>query len=290
VGLSEPEDDASGGRLSSGKIGREKNLNVLAMPTRTEEGKKIRGLFVAPDGWNFLSADLSQIELRVMAGASKDARMMSAFVNGEDLHILTTSLIFGMKKESITKQSPQRFVGKLLNFAIMYGISGRALLEQLAANGIYNYNLKDCEKFIAEWFKVYPGVRAYLEYCWAKAEETGEVRDWLGRVRYVPNIRVPKGPTKEAAKREVGNHPIQSGAHEQVKLAEIELVPWMRANRKIARPVLQIHDELLVLAKVGQEKKVAARIVAAMVNGAEKRFGVPVKADASWGKTWAEAK
>jgi uracil-DNA glycosylase family 4 len=278
------------GRLSSGSIGSEDSLNVLAMPTRTEEGKKIRDLFEAPDGWEYLSADLSQIELRVMAGFSRDKRMLRAFQRGEDLHILTTSMIFGIEKEKIDKHSPQRFVGKLLNFAIMYFISARALLEQLNANGIYDYSLKDCEKFIAEWFKMYSGVRAFLEWCWEEAEKTGVVRDWMGRLRWVPNIRLPGGPMKEAAKREVGNHPIQSGAHEQVKLAEIELLPWMQKNREIVRPVLQIHDELLCLAKKGHQKKVAARVVAAMVKGAEKRFGVPVKADSSWGRTWAQAK
>ncbi len=275
------------GRLSSGRMPKgDKTLNVLAMPTRTLEGKRIRKLFVAREGWNILSVDNSQVELRFVAELSRDKRMMQAFRGKEDLHALTTSLIFKIALEKIKKESPQRFIGKTLNFAILFGISAKALLENLYANGIYTYTLRDCEKFIAAWFAAYPGILVFLEKLWKESEESGEVRDWCGRMRYVPNIRLPKGPLKEAAKRETANHPIQSGAHELVKFAEIELIPFMRENRGDVRPILQIHDELLLEVRRERVEEIGEVVRKAMVGKGSKTFKVPFEAGVAWADSW----
>jgi uracil-DNA glycosylase family 4 len=269
------------GRLSSA------DPNILAFPVRTPLGKRVRKLFVARRGWIILSVDQSQIELRVMAHESQDKRMLEAFRNEEDLHDITTMLIFKLKEFEFTEA--QRYTGKTLNFAIMYGITARALLESLHAFGIYDYTLRNCDGIIKEWFKAYPGVRQYLEGLWEEARKTGEVRDMWGRVRYVPNIRLPRGPLYEATKREVGNLPIQAGAHGLVKRAEGRLVGYMRENREEVLPILQIHDELLMEVRRANRGRVE-RKVRRELEADKGMFSVPIKTDAEWGPSWGELK
>lgn len=271
-------------RVVSGRLSSE-DPNILAFPVRTESGKRVRKLFVARKGWVILSVDQSQIELRTMAHESQDERMIEAFWNEEDLHVTTGQ---GLFKEKVIKES-KRYVSKTCNFAIMYGISARALLETLHAYGIYDYNVRDCDRIIWDWFKVYPGVWGYLNRLWKEAEKTGEVRDMWGRVRYVPNIRLPKGPLQEAAKREIGNHPIQAGAHGLVKRAEGRLVGYMRDCREHVLPILQVHDELLVEVKRSQRRQVET-VMREELERDKDRFSVPILTDAESGPSWGEMK
>jgi DNA polymerase-1 len=182
----------------------------MAFPTRTALGAMIRRCFVAAEGYTIVSVDASQIELRTMAHHCRDRRMRGAFENNEDLHALTASIIFRIPLDKVTKV--QRYVAKTLNFAIMYGISAKALLEQMFKADIFDYTLDDCKRFISEWFKIYGSVRIFLESVWKSAEKNGYVRDMWGRIAYVPNLRVGDDQMREAARRLAGNMPIQGGA------------------------------------------------------------------------------
>ena len=265
--------------------------NVLAFPTRTKLGKRIRACFVARDGFILLSCDASQIELRVMADHSRDPRMRRAFENGEDLHALTTTLIFHLALEEVSKWPEKRYVSKTINFAVMYGISARALLEQLYKAGIFDFTLTDCERFIREWFVAYSSVRRYLEALWKQAEVDGFVRDMWGRICYVPNLRVLDGPLREAAQRLAGNMPIQGGAHGLVKRAEIRLLDWIEENglREEVLPWLQIHDELLIEVKEGEVGRMA-RVVEEIMTADQAKVSVPIVANSKWGRSWGELK
>jgi uracil-DNA glycosylase family 4 len=263
--------------------------NVLAFPTRTELGKRIRSCFVARDGHLILSCDASQIELRVMAHHSRDPKMVRAFEAGADLHALTTTLIFRIALEEVAKYPAKRYVAKTINFAVMYGISPQALLEQLYKAGIFDFTLRDCERFIAEWFAAYPSVRRYLKKLWEQAEKDGFVRDMWGRMCYVPNLRVLDGPMREAAQRLAGNMPIQGGAHGLVKRAEIRCGEWIEEEglRDAVQPWLQIHDELLLEVKEERMAEVA-EVVEHMMRADQRMVSVPITANSKAGRSWGK--
>jgi DNA polymerase-1 len=271
------------GRLSSF------DPNVLAFPTRTALGKRIRACFVAEDGYVIISVDLSQIELRTGAHFSQDRTMCQAFRDGRDLHALTGSVIFKCLLDLVSET--QRYVAKTINFATFYGISARALLEQLFKAGIFDYSLKDCERFIADWFGLYSGVRPWQHRLWKKAEADGFVRTMFGRICYVPNLRVNDSQLREAAQRLAGNMPIQGTASDLVKRAEIRLHDHLESTglREQAWPWLQMHDELVLEAK----KRIAdqlARDVERFMLADQDLISVPLKAKAGIGVSWASAK
>ena len=280
-------------RVVSGRLSSHEP-NVLAIPTRTKLGRRIRKVFKAADGYVLLSVDESQVELRVMADHSGDRRMRQAFENDEDLHAITCSIVFKIPLAEVIaekegKHKSKRYLAKVVNFAVMYGISARALLDQLYKEGILDFELEDCQRFIDEWFVVYHTVRRWLEKTWARAEVDGFVRDMWGRMCYVPNLRVLDGPLQEAARRLAGNFPIQSGAHGLVKEAEAMLYRWVKKEgmRKDVRPWLQLHDELLVETRVRIVDEVADVVKGFMLAHQEK-LRVPLKTDAAWGKRWSE--
>lgn len=275
-------DDISTTRVVSGRL----SGRLLTFPKRSELGLRVRGCFVAPRGKAILSVDLSQIELRMMAEMSQDPAMLGAFARGEDLHELTARKLFRVSpRKKVAKTL--RYIAKTLNFAILYGITARALLEQLAVAGIYDYSLRDCERFIQEWFDLFPRVKSYLIHLCRETERTGEVRDWVGRLRYVPNIALPRGPLKEKAERDVGNFPIQAGSRELVKIAEGEMVPWLRGTRGLVDPILDIHDEVLLEVDEDVVEEVGEIVRGYMLAEGRKRFGVPLEAGVTWGKSWA---
>lgn len=278
------------GRLSSF------DPNVLAFPTRTELGKRIRLCFEARPGYVIVSCDASQIELRKMAHLSRDRTMRVSFEEETDLHSLTASIIFkdDIKRYSKPRaplQESRRYVAKTINFAVMYGISAKALLEQLFKADIFDYSLDDCKRFIKEWFDIYGSVRRFLEWIWAEAEKSGFVRDMWGRICYVPNVRVGDDQMREAARRLAGNFPVQSGAHGLVKRAENRLEDWIRdegLEEKVA-PWLQMHDELDLEVEQGMSEEVA-KMVQAMMCADQGRIRVPLKAEYGIGKSWGSAK
>ena len=271
------------GRLSSF------DPNVLAMPTRTTLAKRIRMCFAAEEGYVVISVDLSQIELRMGAHYSRDRTMRQAFIDGRDLHALTGSTIFKVRLEDVSES--QRYVAKTTNFATFYGISPRALLEQLFKAGIFDYTLKDCERFIIGWYALYSGVRPWQNRLWDQAEKDGFVKTMFGRICYVPNLRVLDGQLKEAAQRLAGNMPIQGSASDLVKRSEIRLHDHLEKTglRDVAWPWLQMHDELVLEAR----KDVADELMKdteRFMLADQDLVSVPLKAKAGKGDSWATAK
>jgi DNA polymerase-1 len=262
---------------------------VLAFPTRSELGKRIRQCVVAPEGYVILSADYSQIELRTMADHCGDRRMQEAFENEEDLHAITASIIFKKGLKKISKE--ERYVAKTLNFAIMYGISAWALLEQFYKAGVFRYTLEDCRRFIDEWFKIYGSVMRFLREVWKEAEKNGFVRDMWGRICYVPNLRLSDQKLREAAERLTGNFKIQSGASGVTKRGEIRLLDEIdkRGLRMVVRPFLQLHDELDLEVKKDLVEEMLKLVPEVMCRDQD-RFKVPIKVEAKTGSNWAEAK
>lgn len=266
--------------------------NVLSFPVKTERGLRIRHCFVAGRGRKLAACDLSQIELRTMAHQSEDPEMLRAFLNDEDLHQKTASLIFGVQLELVSKK--QRYVAKRLNFAILYEISAFGLYEQLVGAGEYGYDLAACEGLITEWFRVFKGVRRFLDQVVKETRRRGYVETPLGRRRYLPNIYLPTHGWKSErlqaeAERHAGNYPIQGGAGETLKRSEVEVWDGLKAIRKhgYVECLLQIHDELIFEFDAHLEKPLSAMVVGAMQ--AEK-MRVPVKANWSSGRTWGELK
>lgn len=278
------------GRLSS------YDPNVLALPARSQLGKRIRKCFAAREGFIIVAGDASQIELRMMAHHSRDRRMREAFENNEDLHSLTASIIFRQPLSRYVKpMSPEatveRFIAKTINFAVMYGISPRALLEQLYKANIFRFEMENCQHFISEWFEIYASVRIFLQRVWRDAEKNGFVRDMWGRMCYVPNLRVADDELRAAAQRLAGNMPIQGGGHGLVKRGEIRLNDWIENEglRDQVQPWLQMHDELVLEAEKSLADQVRAKLESVMCADQE-LISVPLKADTGMGASWGDAK
>jgi DNA polymerase-1 len=272
------------GRLSS------YDPNVLAFPTRSDLGKRIRLCFVAGEGWVLLSADMSQIELRLGAHFSRDRTMRQAFENGADLHALTGSVIFGIALELVNEV--QRYVAKTINFAVFYGISAKALLEQLYKANIFAYTLEQCDEFIAEWFRLYSSVRSFQERLWKEAEREGFVRTLFGRICYVPNLRLTDTNLRDAARRLAGNFPVQGSAGDLVKRAETRVHRFIEDNglRDQVRPWLQMHDELDIEVRAGRLVEEMREQVTAAMLADQVRVSVPLKVKVGVGDSWGTAK
>lgn len=278
-------DDFKATRVVSGRL----SSWLLTIPTRSKLGKKIRDAFEAAPGFKILSVDMSQIELRVGAHYSRDARMRQAFENGEDLHALTASIIFNVPLAKVSKT--QRYIAKTINFAVFYGISAQALLDQLYKADIFSYSKDDCQRFINEWFKIYGSVRAFQRRLWDQAEKDGFVRNLFGRICYVPNLRLTDSGLRESAQRLAGNFPVQSSASDLVKRSEIRLYDWLDEEELWDRvhPWLQMHDEL-VLEVVDDLVEEMKRDVMTMMTADQKLIRVPIVAEGGIGPSWGEAK
>lgn len=271
-------------RVVSGRLAGQ----LLTFPQRTELGARIRKLFVAPPGKKILSLDYSQIELRGAAELSQDPTMVKAFKENQDLHSLTGTALFKTKDEAVLKK--KRPVSKQVNFSVLYGISDKSLWERFALAGIFDYTVRQCQEFIDRWFELYHGIVEYQERLIRESAKTGEVRDWAGRVRYVPNIRMARGRLREKAERDVCNFPVQAGARELVKIAQGDLVDWLRTIRGMVDAILDMHDELLFEVDEDVVEEAAARIRQVMLAEGSKRWSVPIEVGRNWGGSWGEAK
>ena len=262
------------GRLSSVKP------NLQNIPIRTERGMKIREAFVPsdPDGW-IISADYSQIELRLMAHLSGDPHLVAGFAHGADVHRATAARIFHVDPEAVTAE--QRRHAKVANFGIIYGISAFGLAQRM---GISRTEAKN---FIDEYFRSYPGVKAYMDRVIAQAREQGFVETLFGRKRYLPDI-VSKNPTARGlAERNAINAPIQGGAADIIKLAMIAVSNRFRQEGLQSKMVLQVHDEL-VFDVVPQERDRVMEIVKHEMEGVC-TLAVPLIVECNYGKNWREA-
>ena len=262
------------GRLSSS------NPNLQNIPIRTEEGREIRKAFVpgAP-GRVMMSADYSQIELRVMAHLCGDEHMLSAFREGMDVHAATASKIFGVPVGEVTAE--QRRMAKTANFGIMYGISSFGLAQRLKCPRA------TARKLIDDYFASFPSIRGFIDATLAKARETLYTETIFGRRRYIPDINSNNGNIRAIAERNAVNAPIQGSAADIIKLAMIRVDRRLRSEGLHAVMVLQIHDELLLEVPEEEIAAVKAVLVEEMENVI--KLSVPLTVECNYGKTWLEA-
>lgn len=262
------------GRLSSSKP------NLQNIPIRTERGKEIRKAFVPsrPDGL-IVSADYSQIELRIMAHLSCDAHLIEAFRNGLDVHAITASKIFSTPLEEVT--ADQRRIAKTANFGIMYGISSFGLAQRL------HIGRAEAKKIIDDYFANFPAISSYIEDTIASARETGYVETLFGRRRYLPDINSKNGTVRTLAERNAVNAPIQGTSADIIKLAMINVDRRIAAEGLRSRMVLQIHDELVFDAVASEVEKLEALVREEMEN--VMKLSVPLTVECNHGNNWLEA-
>ncbi|HEY4745845.1 MAG TPA: DNA polymerase, partial [Desulfuromonadaceae bacterium] len=261
------------GRLSSS------DPNLQNIPVRTDEGRRIRHAFIAPPGHVILSADYSQIELRVLAHLSGDQVFCHAFAHDEDIHTRTAAEVFGLFPEMVTAE--MRRQAKAINFGIIYGQGPFSLAKQL---GIAR---KTAEEFIAAYKERHSGAIAFLDACIRQAEETGCVTTILGRRLPIPDINSTNGNVAAFARRNAINYPIQGSAADVIKCAMIRVDARIRAQGLASRLVMQVHDELVF--EVPAEELVAMELLVEEEMSHAVATRVPLKVDISHGANWSEA-
>jgi DNA polymerase I len=264
---------AATGRLSSS------DPNLQNIPIRTELSKRIRAAFVAPPGQLLLSADYSQVELRILAHFAEDPALLEAFRRHEDVHAATAAETFGVAREAVTHD--QRRIAKVLNFGIAYGLSAFGLSQRL------DMPPAEAQGIIDRYFARYAAVKRWLEGTVAEARRTGEVRTLFGRKRALPELLSRNPALRQGAERMAVNTPIQGTAADLIKIAMIRVDRELTARGLDARLLLQVHDEL-VLEVAERDAEAAAALVCAEM-GAAAELAVPLEVDVGTGRSWAEA-
>lgn len=266
---------AATGRLSSS------NPNLQNIPVRSELGQRIRAAFVpARAGDLMVSADYSQIELRVLAHLSGDEGLVEAFTSGRDFHAATASRVFGVEPDAVTPEMRRR--AKAVNFGIVYGQSAHGLAESLGISRA------EAQEMIDRYFAAYPGVRAYLDRLVADAHATGYAVTMFGRRRPIPELKSSNFNLRSFGERTAMNHPMQGTAADIMKLAMIEVDRRLREEGFASTLVLQVHDELVFEAPEGEIERLAAMVREAMTGVVQ--LAVPLEVSVAWGPDWASAK
>ncbi len=264
---------ASTGRLSSN------NPNLQNIPVRDERGREIRKAFVPEKGHIFLSADYSQIELRLMAHLSKDESMIADFLSGNDIHAATASKIFGVGIDEVTRE--MRGKAKTANFGIIYGISSFGLAERLTIGR------KEAKELIDGYFASYPGVKLYMDESIKKARENGYVTTMFGRRRYLRDIHSRNQVVRGNAERNAINAPIQGTAADIIKIAMIRIYDRMISGKYLSKMILQVHDELIFEVKKSELEKLKEMVIYEMSHAA--KLDIPLMVDWGTGNNWLEA-
>ena len=262
---------ASTGRLSSS------NPNLQNIPVRADLGRKIRGAFVPEDGCSFISADYSQVELRIVAHLSGDERLAEAFSSGEDIHRRTAAAVLGLPIDAVTPAQRER--AKAVNFGIVYGQTPYGLAQQLGISP------DEAADFISKYFEQYQGVQRYIENCLSQARDLGLTRTLFGRIRQHPEINSRNGMRRSMAERTAINSPIQGTAADIIKIAMIRIAEELRRGKFRTRMVLQVHDEL-IFEVPEEELEIGITIRDIMQNVV--RLDVPLTVDLKQGKTWEQ--
>ena len=265
---------ASTGRITSS------DPNFQNIPIRTDIGREIRKAFKPQkSGWKMMSADYSQIELRIMAHLSKDPELLKSFNEGVDVHTRTAALVYGVSEKDVLPE--MRRVAKIVNFGIMYGAGPFRMSEEL---GIPQ---EEARKLIEQYFKTYPGINEYIIKTLQEAEKNKFVKTLSGRIRYVYDITSDNYHVREAAKRVAINTPIQGTAADMIKIAMINISRRMKEKSLRAMMILQIHDELLFEVPEEEIETLREVVVQEMENAI--KLDVPVKVDVGIGNSWYEA-
>ncbi|HHV7519106.1 TPA: DNA polymerase I [Burkholderia orbicola] len=261
------------GRLASN------DPNLQNIPVRTAEGRRIREAFIASPGHRIVSADYSQIELRIMAHISGDASLLRAFSQGEDIHRATAAEVFGVTPLEVN--SDQRRIAKVINFGLIYGMSAFGLASNLGIT-------RDAAKlYIDRYFARYPGVAQYMEDTRATAKEKGYVETVFGRRLWLPEINGGNGPRRQAAERAAINAPMQGTAADLIKLSMIAVDDWLTRDQLASRMIMQVHDELVLEVPEGELSLVREKLPEMMCGVA--KLKVPLVAEVGAGANWEEA-
>jgi len=261
------------GRLSS------TDPNLQNIPVRTVEGRRIREAFIAPPGSHIVSADYSQIELRIMAHLSGDASLLKAFAAGEDVHRATASEVFGVPVGEVS--SEQRRYAKVINFGLIYGMSAFGLASQL---GIER---SAAQQYMERYFARYPGVADYMQRTRNSARDSGYVETVFGRRLYLPEIRAQNQGRRQGAERAAINAPMQGTAADLIKLAMIAVQQWIEKEHLVSRLIMQVHDELVLEVPDAELARVMAELPGYMTRVAE--LAVPLVVDVGSGPNWERA-
>jgi DNA polymerase-1 len=264
---------AATGRLSSS------NPNLQNIPIRSEMGREIRKSFLAEGEGILLSADYSQIELRILAHLSADQALIKAFNKGEDIHTRTAAEIFGSSLEDVDLEG--RRMAKAVNFGIVYGLSAFGLSRQL------KISMREAKEFIDQYFSLYKNVKVYMEETVEQARSLGYTSTIMKRRRYLPDLHSKNRQMREAAERIAINSPIQGSAADMIKVAMIQLSNELRDQKLQSKMILQVHDELVFECPLA-EKSVMEKLVKNKMEGVCE-FTVPIVVDIGWGKNWDEA-
>lgn len=261
------------GRLASN------DPNLQNIPVRTAEGRRIREAFIAPEGSVIMSADYSQIELRIMAHISGDENLLRAFAHGEDIHRATAAEIFGVGRDAV--DTDQRRVAKTINFGLIYGMSAFGLASNLGIT-------RDAAKlYIDRYFMRYPGVAEYMEQTRESARRRGYVETVFGRRLWLPEINGGNGPRRQAAERAAINAPMQGTAADLIKLSMIAVQGWLEADGMQSKMIMQVHDELVLEVPAAEFDQVKQQLPALMCGVAELK--VPLVAEVGSGANWEVA-
>ena len=261
------------GRLSSS------DPNLQNIPIRTEDGRRIRQAFEASKGHSLVSADYSQIELRIMAHMSEDESLINAFKNGEDIHSSTASEVFNVPIDKVSNE--ERRNAKAINFGLIYGISAFGLGKQLGINrGL-------AADYISTYFLRYPGVQQYMDNVKKEARVKGFVETLYNRRLYVPEINAGNAIRRKAAERAAINAPVQGTAADVMKLAMIKLSKWLNTSGLEAKIILQVHDELILEVKDSEVKKASDGLITCMQEATN--FSVPLDVEVGVGSNWDQA-
>lgn len=263
---------AATGRLSSS------DPNLQNIPVRSEEGRQIRAAFIAPPGWVVVSADYSQIELRIMAHLSGDAGLRAAFQRGEDIHRATAAEVFGTTPDNVS--SEQRRAAKAINFGLIYGMSAFGLARQLGIGR------GEAQAYMNRYFERYPGVREYMDAIRAQAQRDGYVETLFGRRLYLDELKSRDAARRAGAERAAVNAPMQGTAADIIKRAMIAVDAWL-APRADANLLMQVHDELVLEARLDELDEIKAGLITRMQAAAE--LAVPLLVEAGHGANWGQA-
>ena len=261
------------GRLSSS------DPNLQNIPIRTQEGRRVRRAFIAPDGYKIMAADYSQIELRIMAHLSQDKGLIHAFKNGLDIHKATAAEVFGGAVSDVSDD--HRRSAKAINFGLIYGMSAFGLSRQL------NISRGAAQDYIDLYFNRYPGVKDYMDRTRALAADQGYVETIFGRRLYLPEIRASNFQRRQAAERTAINAPMQGTAADIIKKAMITVHGWLASSNLDTRMTMQVHDELVLEVPEGNVQEVASGVEKLMSSAVE--LCIPLVVEAGVGDNWDEA-
>ncbi len=261
------------GRLSS------TDPNLQNIPVRNEEGRRIRQAFIAPKDYVIVSADYSQIELRIMAHLSRDKGLLKAFSEGQDIHRATAAEVFGLPLDSVSNE--QRRSAKAINFGLIYGMSAFGLSRQL------NIPRKESQKYMDLYFERYPGVLEYMERTRAQAKESGYVETLDGRRLYLPDIKASNAARRAGAERAAINAPMQGTAADIIKRAMIAVDAWLQQEKPRVRMIMQVHDELVFEVHKDDIEAVTKKIHELMESSTQ--LDVPLLVEVGSGPNWDQA-